>query len=131
MKIHFLELDDVFLIHAEGLADFGGADGIRDMAALESAVSMPQAGFGEDYLHKDIYEMASAYLYHLCQGHAFVDGNKRVALGAAHVFLNLNDLDLTFTPKEAFDLVMKVASGKLDKDGVVRSLKKHTKKLGI
>jgi death-on-curing protein len=127
VRPQFLTLDDVLSIHAQGLKDFGGAPGVRDMAALESAAFMPQAGFGEDYLHKGVLEMAAAYLYHLCQGHAFVDGNKRVAVGCAHVFLNLNGRDLTATNKELTALVIGVASGKMDKSVAAKFLAKHSK----
>ncbi|MFN9372019.1 MAG: Fic family protein [Planctomycetaceae bacterium] len=42
---------------------------------LESAIAQPQAGFGGQYLHADVDEMAAAYLYHLVMNHPFVDGN--------------------------------------------------------
>jgi len=47
---------------------------------LDSAIAIPQAGFGDQYLHQDIFQMAAAYLYHIVQNHPFVDGNKRVGL---------------------------------------------------
>ena len=73
----FLTLEDVLVIHEEQLNAFGGLDGIRDQGLLESAVMMPQASFGGEYLHSSIFEMASAYAFHIAENQPFLDGNKR------------------------------------------------------
>lgn len=86
----FLTVEDVLQIHDEQLSAYGGATGIRDQALLESAVAMPQAFFGEAYLHKDLPHMAAAYAFHIAQNQPFLDGNKRTGLVAALVFLDLN-----------------------------------------
>src|SRR5215217_1376194 len=85
-----LTVEIVREIHAEALARFGGSDGLRELALLESAVAAPQASFGGKSPYQDIVEVAAAYLFHLCQNHPFIDGNKRAALGACIVFLRLN-----------------------------------------
>src|SRR6266513_2485048 len=87
----------------------------RDSAGLESAVATPQATLGGEFLHTSIPAMAAAYLFHLCQNHAFVDGNKRVGANAAITFLLMNDWELSFEPDELADLVLSVASGVVDK----------------
>ena len=74
-------------IHAEALARFGGLEGVREPALMESAVAAPQASFGGQSPYKDLVEVAAAYLFYLCRNHPFVDGNKRTALGACIVFL--------------------------------------------
>ena len=56
-----------------------------------------------------------AYLFHLCQNHAFIDGNKRVGANAAITFLLMNDWEPTFDPEELVDLVLAVASSKVQK----------------
>ena len=81
MEPRFLSVADVLGFHEDQLANYGGAPGVRDMGLLESAVAMPMAGFGDQYLHADLFEMAAAYLYHIVCNHPFVDGNKRT--GAA------------------------------------------------
>lgn len=86
----FLEVEDVLLLHAEQLARYGGAEGIRDRGALESAVAMPQASFGGEFVHEDHFAMAAAYAFQIAQDQPFVDGNKRAGLAAALVFLDLN-----------------------------------------
>jgi death on curing protein len=55
----FLELDDVLFIHDQQIQQYGGSTGIRDQGLLESAIAQPQAGFGGEYVHKNIFEMAA------------------------------------------------------------------------
>ncbi len=62
MKINFLSASEGLELHSEQVELYGGSHGIRDLGLLESAVAMPQAGFGGSYLHADLFEMASAYL---------------------------------------------------------------------
>ena len=88
-QLIFLTLADVLDIHLYQLAHFGGSSGIRDLNLLKSAVAMPQMSFGGVMLHKDIYEMAAAYLFHLVENHPFIDGNKRSGAMAAIVFLDV------------------------------------------
>lgn len=78
MEPVFLSLDEVLEIHEQQIERYGGSAGLRDAALLESAVATPQATFGGEFLHGSIPAMAAAYLFHLCQNHALIDGNKRV-----------------------------------------------------
>ncbi len=102
-------------MHGQQIAIYGGSSGIRDGAALESAIATPQATFGGEFLHRSIPAMAAAYLFHLCQNHPFVDGNKRVGANAAITFLLLNGREPTFDEDELVDLVLRVASGEVGK----------------
>jgi death-on-curing protein len=86
----FLELDELLAIHASRIERYGGGLGIRDVGLLQSALQMPRAQFGGQYLHSSLEEMAAAYLFHIAQNHPFIDGNKRAALGAMIAFLGLN-----------------------------------------
>jgi death-on-curing protein len=125
----FLELPDVLRLHGHQIATYGGSDGIRDLAALESALAMPRAGIGDEYFHKGLVAMAAAYLFHLCQNHPFVDGNKRVAAAAAFSFLYMNG-QLLQAPPEAFrDLVLATASGQSDKTAIAAFLAGHLRSL--
>ena len=62
----FLSLDEVLEIHEQQIERYGGASGIRDTAALESAIATPQATFGGEFLHRSMPAVAAAYLFHLC-----------------------------------------------------------------
>jgi death on curing protein len=115
----FLSLDEVLEIHLQQIERYGGSAGLRDAAGLESAVAQPQATFGGEFLHSSIPAMAAAYLFHLCQNHAFIDGNKRVGANAAITFLLVNDWEPLFSEQELVDLVLSVASGRLGKPQLI------------
>jgi death-on-curing protein len=90
----FLELEDVFELHAESIERYGGDSGVRDQGLIESAVAVPRQSFGGEYLHVTLFEMAAAYAFHLAENQGFVDGNKRSGLAAATAFLAMNGYDL-------------------------------------
>lgn len=117
-----LTLEIVLEIHAEAIAQFGGSEGLRDRALLESAIAAPQASFGGVSPFKDVVEVAAAYLYYLCSNHPFIDGNKRAALGACLVFLQLNGLTPAADSEEWENLTLAVAAGALGRDEVTAKL---------
>lgn len=127
MEPVFLTVPMVLRIHEDQIQRYGGSPGVRDMGLLESAVAMPQAGFGGQYLHTDIFEMAAATLFHIVKNHPFVDGNKRAGAMAAYAFLGLNGTGLD-APETAFgDLVLAVAEGKASKSAVAEFFRKHAR----
>ncbi len=114
----FVSVGDAITIHRRMVDDFGGDSGLRDQGPLESAVAMPKAKFGGDYLHVDLPSMAAAYHYHLFANHPFVDGNKRVAVAVAEIFLRANGLQLEASDDEIVELTLGVASGTTGKPDV-------------
>jgi death on curing protein len=120
----YLTVEIVREIHAAAIAKFGGANGVRDLALLESAVAAPQAGFGGHSPYCDLVERAAAYLFFLCRNHAFVDGNKRTALGACIVFLRLNGLEPAPDGPAWEELTLAVAAGELDRTETTKRLRK-------
>jgi len=129
MPLQFLSLAQVLEIHQDQIVRYGGAPGTRDLNVLTSALSMPMAAFGGDFLHTTIFEMAAAYLFHIAQNHPFVDGNKRVGTMAAYVFLALNRYDLEAPPDELADIVLAVARGELTKSDIALFLRDHLRRL--
>lgn len=121
----FLTLDEVMEIHADQIRRHGGSDGIRDLSLLESALATPRAGFGDQYLHKDLFEMAAAYLFHLVQNHPFIDGNKRVGAGAALVFLEMNGIETNIPNQTLVETVLAVAQGKMGKVAVAEFFRRY------
>ncbi|MDB9334216.1 type II toxin-antitoxin system death-on-curing family toxin, partial [Nodularia spumigena] len=102
---------------------YGGSFGIRDEGLLDSAIYQPQASFGGELLHPTIVEQAAAYLFHITNNHAFVDGNKRTAFDVMVTFLNLNDYELDMTTEQAYELTIQVADNKVDKEKLIEILK--------
>ena len=81
---------DALFFHKELIAHYGGASGIRDAGALESALHRPQTGYYDTIVHE-----VAALLESLVQNHPFVDGNKRVAFAVVDVFLRINGYAIT------------------------------------
>src|SRR4051812_3814821 len=127
MDIDFLEVEDVLEVHFDQIQRYGGEPSIRDYALLESAVNMPRASFGGEFMHEFPHGMAAAYLFHIAANHPFVDGNKRTGLAAALLFLEAHGFKLTASKAETGDLVLAVASGNADKSGCIAFFKKHVK----
>ncbi len=125
----FLSLTEVLEIHQDQLARYGGGSGIRDIELLKSALGMPAATYGSEFLHTDVYEMAAAYLFHLVKNHPFVDGNKRVGAVAALVFLLLNAHDFDAPEDDFAEMVLSVARGETDKAEVAVFIRRWSRAL--
>jgi len=115
-EARFLSVEDVLVIHDNTIGVEGGAAGLRDAGLLESAVLMPQQQFNGDYLHKGLAAMAAAYLFHIAQNHAFFDGNKRTAVLAALVFLEINGVGALPEPDDLEEAMLAVAASEMSKD---------------
>ncbi len=125
--IVFLTFSEVVEIHSNQIERFGGDPGIRDMGLLSSAIAMPYATFQKTFLHEDIFEMAAAYAFHICQNHPFIDGNKRTALASALVFLGLNNTEIADPKGMLYQAMISLASGSLSKPQFAEVLRKlHT-----
>jgi death-on-curing protein len=121
----FLTVDDIIESHQNQIDTYGGSYGIRDIGLLESAIAQPEASFSGQYLHADIFEMAAAYLYHLVMNHPFVDGNKRVGLEAALIFLEINNENFNASDQELVDLVLKTTAGQVGKREIAEFFRSH------
>lgn len=123
----WLDIDIVLDFHAEQLSLFGGADGIRDLGLLESALARPinKFGFGET----DIAVLAAAYGFGIAKNHPFVDGNKRTALASMIVFLGLNELDLDAPQEAATAIMLSLAAGEITEEVLARWIAAHIRPL--
>jgi len=121
-------VDAVRAIHAEVLAAHGGSPGLRDESLLESAVAAPQATLAGNSPYADVIEIAAAYLFYLCRNRPFLNGNKRAALGACLVFLQLNGLNPAEDDPEWESLTLDVAASRIDRDQTTARLRKLVKR---
>ena len=83
--MRFLTLGEVLEVYRQVMEQSGGLLGIRDLAALESALAQPRMTFGGKELYPSIVEKASALAFSIIQNHPFVDGNKRTSHAAMRV----------------------------------------------
>ena len=126
----FLDLEDVLLIHEEQLARYGGSAGLRDQGLLESALGMPRATFGGQYVHEDLFAMAAAYAFHIAENQAFLDGNKRTGVLAAVVFLELNGYLVEEPPSCFYECIIAIAERRMDKAGLAVTLRQLSRPVG-
>ena len=116
---------EVMLIHRVMIERFGGADGVRDMGALESALFRPQSGY-----YADTIAEAAALFESLAMNHPFVDGNKRVAFGAVDVFLRINGIRLVAKPMAIHKwMIGHLVKGTFALAGIEIYLRKYTRKV--
>ena len=121
----FLTLDEVLALHEDQISRYGGGTGIRDIALLESALGSAAATFAGKFLNETLFEMAAAFLYGICRNHPFVDGNKRTAVVASLVFLELNGIEVEADENEFYALVIAVAEGRESKSALAVFLSHH------
>ena len=101
-----------------------GAGRAAGFSSAGVCLAQPEASFAGEWLHRDHYEMAAAYAYHLCQNHPFIDGNKRTALAAALVFLELNGITILDPRGRLKNVMIRIASGKMSKVDFAKVLRK-------
>ena len=114
----WLDVNIVLDVHAEQLALFGGADGVRDRGLIESALGRPRHKFA--YGESDLAALAAAYAFGIAKNHPFVDGNKRTAFASMLVFLGLNGIDFDVPPQDATVMIVSLAAGEVSEESLAR-----------
>jgi death on curing protein len=111
----YVSLADALFFHKQLIERYGGAPGIRDPGALESALHRPQTGYYDTLIHE-----AAALLESLVQNHPFVDGNKRVAFAVTDVFLRINGFRISGRSEVIYDFLIKlIENGIFDMEHLV------------
>lgn len=129
MKVKYLEVKDVLLLHSLAIENAGGSEGLRDLGLLESAVFRPQASYGGEDLYPTIIVKAASLLHSLLRNHAFVDGNKRTSMYAAMTFLELNGYIFVAEQMEVVEFAVAIENKKLSIEEIADWLTSHTKKV--
>jgi death-on-curing protein len=109
--VRYLTLAEVLDLHRRVTAQTGGAAGVRDLGALESALAQPRVTYGGEELYPTLVEKATALGFSLIGNHPFVDGNKRVGHAALEIFLLLNGHELCAEVDDAELAILGVAAG--------------------
>lgn len=123
--MRYLSLREILELHEAVIEISGGARGIRDMRALESAVNQPRLTFNQADLYPNIVAKAAALCFFLVMNHPFVDGNKRVGHAAMEAFLILNGCEIEATVAEQEQIILDLAAGKLTREAFTNWLKDH------
>ena len=114
-------------LHAEQLAEHGGAAGIRDAGLLTSALSRPQnlASYG----NPDVADLAAAHAWGIIRSHPFVDGNKRVALILCETFLVINGYELDADDVSLTMAFVELAAGTMDEATLAKWLRSRIRRI--
>jgi len=115
----------VIAVHQMLLAEHGGAIGVRDETLLDSALNRPRQRF-EYADNPSIFDLAASYCYGLVNNHPFVDGNKRIALAVAGIFLEINGYSLNASESETVVVIENLAAGKLTEEVLSQWLSEHS-----
>lgn len=107
-----MDYDFVVSLHDLIISSSGGLEGVRDEKMIRSALGRPNhSAFGRD-VHATDVEKAAALLHSIAINHGFKDGNKRTAMAAAVIFLNLNKKEVSFTDQEYENFMLYVVNNK-------------------
>ncbi len=115
----------ILLLHSALIQQSGGADGIRDEGLLDSAVNTPFQTFADQELYPSLLEKAARLGFGLICNHPFIDGNKRIGTHAMLVFLDINQMTLSYEDDDLIETILRVASGTLDYNGLLDWLQEH------
>jgi len=107
---------EVLALHRRLLSQFGGSDGVRDVALLDSALARPKNRLAYAELPPTLAELAAAYAFGICRNHPFVDGNKRTALAVAFLFSEFNGAEMTASQEDAYLTVLGLAAGSVTEE---------------
>lgn len=120
-----ISLKEVEAIHKQLIDTFGGSHGIRDFAALDSALSRPFQTFDNQELHVTPVEKAASLIESILINHPFVDGNKRTGYVLMRLFLLNNGLDINASQEEKYSFVIGIATGHIKFEALVQWLNRH------
>ena len=115
----------ILMLHSMLVAQSGGADGLRDEGLLESAINTPLQTFGGQELYPTVLEKAARLGYGLIHNHPFLDGNKRIGAHAMLVFLDINNITLSYEDDDLIAAILRVAAGEMDDSQLLEWLKTH------
>ena len=123
MKV--LSKRQILMLHSMLIAQSGGMDGLRDEGLLESAINTPLQTFGGQELYPTVLEKAARLGYGLIHNHPFLDGNKRIGTHAMLVFLDINNIALSYADDDLIAAILRVASGDMGESELLEWLKSH------
>ena len=123
--MRYLTVGEILELYSRVMIQSGGSVGILDLGALESAVAQPRMTFNGEELYPTIVEKASALGFSLIQNHPFVDGNKRAGHAAIESFLMYNDYEIAASVDEQAEIILGVASGRINRDMFTDWLREH------
>lgn len=112
-------------MHRELIAEHGGLYGVRDEGLIESALSRPLNRWHYEGAGVDLADLAAAYGFGLARNHGYLDGNKRIALAAIHMFAWINGHEVVVEEPDEVAVMLDVASGRLEEAELAAWIRGH------
>ena len=125
----WIELEDVLAYHDESLSEHGGAEGMRDASALQSALGRPKNSLAYSEAPPSFCEMAAAYAFGIARSHPFVDGNKRAAFIVSFAFLALHGFEVTASKEDRYETFFRLAEGKVTESQLALWFEQNSRRL--
>ncbi|MDO5764122.1 MAG: type II toxin-antitoxin system death-on-curing family toxin [Elusimicrobiales bacterium] len=123
--MRILSKRQILMLHSALISESGGSDGIRDEGLLESAINTPFQTFSGQDLYPTMLEKAACLGFGLIRNHPFIDGNKRIGTHAMLVFLEINNITLSYEDEDLIAIILSVAAGKSNDNRLLDWLQKH------
>ena len=122
-----LSKEQILMLHKQLIQQTGGSDGVRDYHLLDAALEAPFQCFDGQELYPTLQAKAARLGYGLIKNHCMLDGNKRIGAHAMLVFLALNGIELDYTQKELYEIILSIASGDQECDDLLHWVLDHQK----
>ena len=120
-----LSKEQILMLHAQLIEETGGSKEVRDYGLLDSALETPFQSFGGEELYPSIQDKGARLGYGLIKNHCMVDGNKRIGTHAMLIFLALNGIELEYTQKELYEIILDVAASRLGYEDLLKWIVDH------
>lgn len=125
----YLSVEQVLFLHDRLIEETGGQHGVRDLGGLQSALARPQAVFADTEFYPDVFSKAAVLLDGLTRNHPFLDGNKRISIATAALFLELNGYRVTTTNDDLEEFTMHVTTMKPGLDQIAEWFRVKTARI--
>ena len=127
--MHYLHAEDILQIHSVVIDETGGSHGVRDRYAVASLQELPrQQAFGKE-LYPTVFLKAAIYIRNIIFSHPFIDGNKRTAMAAGGVFLELNQYRITIAKGGVEAFALEIIANHLDLEAIAAWLENNSSKV--
>ena len=120
-----LTKEQIFSLHSQLIKEFGGENGILDEALLDSALAAPFQTFDGQQMFPTVHQKAARTGFGLIMNHPFIDGNKRIGAHSMLTTLAMNEIELEYSQKDLYEIILKVASGEANFNQLVSWILDH------
>lgn len=130
--MRYLSEEEVIELNQLIIQRFSPAEpiGVQQPESLNMTIEQPKQSVFEQELYPSIFEKAAILYIILCQKNIFLNANKRTALVATGLFLQLNNYYLDLTEDQKIDLTLLITTSELAfdklKEIVSEELKNHS-----